>query len=188
MNLGKSTMLKGKLPLGVKGHPVAYLLFVVISISACILLSACWTDFGSAVSSTKSEAQKEAEKFWSTQITKCGESYYRKEVLPKKDNYVLLYEMKDPTILAETHKLTEADRLNGLEWDGTTTFSPKASRVWAQDPGSWYEWKKGMGNVPELTYPMKKVKGQWSVDTKRMWAREETSKYVPVDCSQIPKD
>src|SRR5438874_2383965 len=102
-------MLKGKLTPYVKRHPVTNLLFVVISISACILLSACWTDFGSSVSSTKSEAQKEAERFWSTQITKCGESYYRKEVLPKKDDYVLLYEMKDPTVLAEPHKLTQAD-------------------------------------------------------------------------------
>src|SRR5437588_12855673 len=80
-----------------------------------VLLSACFTDFGPTIPLGKSEAQKEAEKFWSTQITKCGESYYRKEVLPKKDDYVLIYEMKDPTILVEPHKLSEADRLNGVE-------------------------------------------------------------------------
>lgn len=143
---------------------------------------------GTINSSTGAEAQREADKFWAMQVTKCGESYYRKELLPKKGDYVLLYEMKDPTVLVQSHKLSEADRLNGVEWDGTTTFSPKASRVWGQEQGSWFEWKKGMGNVPELTYLMKKVKGQWSVDTKRTWSREETSKYVPVDCSQIPKD
>lgn len=137
--------------------------------------------------SGNSEAKRQAEKFWASQVTKCGDSYYRKEVLPKKGDYVLLYEMKEPTVLAEPSKLSDADRLNGIEWDGRTIFSPKSSRVWGQDPGTWYEWKKGMGNVPELSYPMKKAGGQWSVDTKRHWTREETSKYVPVDCSQIPR-
>jgi hypothetical protein len=33
---------------------------------------------------------------------------------------------------------------------------------------------------------MKKMKGAWSIDTERYWAREETSRYEPVDCSQIP--
>lgn len=153
---------------------------------ACALNLACRTDFGSAASSGKSEAQQEAEKFWSTQVTKCGDSYFRKEVLPKKNGYVLLYEMKDPTVLAEANQVTEADSLNGIEWKGSTTFSPKASRVWGQESGSWFPWKKGAGNVPELTYGMKKVKGVWSIDTERHWSREETSKYVPVDCSQLP--
>jgi hypothetical protein len=162
--------------------------FIVAVFLVTLFLSACSTGVMSTAGSSNNEAKREAEKFWATQITKCGESYYRKEVLPKKGDYVLIYEMKDPTVLVEPHKLSEADRLNGVEWDGTTTFSPKASRVWGQDSGTWFEWKKGMGDVPELTYPMKKVKGQWSVDTKRTWSREETSKYVPVDCSQIPKD
>lgn len=160
----------------------------VAVILAAQLLLACSTGVWSTGPSSSSEPQREAEKFWATQVTKCGESYYRKEVLPKKGDYVLLYEMKEPTILAESRKLSDADRLNGIEWEGRTVFSPKSSRVWAQDPGTWYEWKKGMGNVPELSYPMKKVKGQWGVDTKRTWSREETSKYVAVDCSQIPQD
>jgi hypothetical protein len=159
--------------------PLSTLALVTLLISGCSSIETAFVANGS------SEAKKEAEKFWATQITKCGDSYYRKEVLPKKDDYVILYEMKDPTVLVEPHKLSEADHLNGVEWDGTTTFSPKASRVWGQDRGSWFEWKKGMGDVPELIYPIKKVNGQWSVDTKRTWSREETSKYVPIDCSRI---
>jgi hypothetical protein len=166
---------------------VAKASLVTILLFACMPLSACGGDFGSSASSAETEAQKEAEKFWATQVTKCEESYYRKEVLPKKGDYVLLYEMKEPTVLAEPRKLSDADRLNGVEWEGRTVFSPKSSRVWGQDLGTWYEWKKGMGNVPELSYPMKKAGGKWTVDTKRHWSREETSKYVPVDCSQIPR-
>lgn len=161
-------------------------LLVVIAPLACALVLACRTDFGSDASSGKSEAQREAEKFWATQVTKCGDSHFRKEVLLKKDDYALLYEMKGPTVLVDANKVTEADRLNGIEWKGSTTFSPKASRVWGQESGSWFPWKKGAGNVPELTYGMRKVKSVWSIDTERHWSREETSKYVPVDCSQLP--
>lgn len=170
-----------------KSRFIAKGFLAMILLCAYALHTACGGEFGSAASLAKTEAQKEAEKFWATQVTKCGESYYRKEVLPKKGDYVLLYEMKEPAVLAEPRKLSDADNLNGIEWEGRTVFSPKSSRVWAQDPGTWYEWKKGMGNVPELSYPMKKMNGQWSVDTKRHWTREETSKYVPVDCSQIPR-
>lgn len=57
---------------------------------ACVVLTACGCDFGSAVSMATSEAQKEAEKFCATQVTKCGESDYRKKVLTKKGDYVML--------------------------------------------------------------------------------------------------
>lgn len=152
---------------------------------ACLSL-ACTSLPGVSGSSADAEARREAEKFWATQITKCGDSYFRKEVL-KKDNYVLYYQMKDTEILVTPNKVTEADRLNGIEWKGSTTFRPKATRVWGTEKGAWYEWKRGPGGVPELTYGLKKVNGRWEVNTERHRAREETSRYEPVDCSKIPQ-
>src|SRR3712207_3820877 len=63
------------------------------------------------------EAQREAEKFWATQVTKCGDSYYRKEIRPKKDNYILYFKMKDPEIVVRPNKVSKADRLNSIEWN-----------------------------------------------------------------------
>lgn len=152
---------------------------------AC-LSSACASLPSTGGTSADAEARREAEKFWATQITKCGDSYYRKEVL-KKDDYVLYYQMKNPVVVVTPVKVTEADRLNGIEWKGSTTLRPEASRTWGTEKGAWYEWKTGPGGVPELTNGMRKVNGVWTVNTERHWAREQTSRYVPVDCSKIPQ-
>ncbi|MCA1617781.1 MAG: hypothetical protein LC795_00395 [Acidobacteria bacterium] len=151
------------------------------------LTLACSSLPGAGGSSVDAEARREAEKFWATQITKCGDSYYRKEVLIKKDGYVIYYQMKDPKVEVLPQPVSEADRLNGVEWKGSTAFIPTASRIWSTEKKAWSEWGKGAWGVPELNYGMKKAKGAWSVNTKRDWTREETSKYEPVDCSQIPQ-
>jgi hypothetical protein len=148
---------------------------------ACLSLTGAGGSFGDA------DARQQAEKFWAAQITKCGDSYYRKEVLIKKDNYVIYYQMKDPKVEVLPQPVSEADRLNGIEWKGTTAFVPGASRIWNTEKKGWSDWGKGVWGVPDLNYGMGKVKGEWSVNTKRDWTREETSRYELVDCSQIPQ-
>jgi hypothetical protein len=148
---------------------------------------ACSSLTGAGGSSLDSEARREAEKFWAAQVTKCGDSYYRKEALIKKDGYVIYYQMKDPKVEVLPQPVSEADRLNGIEWKGSTAFVPGASRTWNTERKSWSDWGKGAWGVPELNYGMGKAKGEWSVNTKRDWTREETSRYEPVDCSQLPQ-
>lgn len=148
---------------------------------------ACSSLTGAGGSSPDAEARREAEKFWATQITKCGDSYYRKELLIKKDDYVIYYQMKDPKVEVLAQPVSEADRLNGIEWKGSTAFIPAASRIWNTERKGWSDWGKGAWGVPDLNYGMNKTKGAWNVNTKRDWTREETSKYEPVDCSQIPQ-
>jgi hypothetical protein len=148
---------------------------------------ACSSLTGAGGSSLNAEARREAEKFWAAQITKCGDSYYRKEVLIKKDGYVIYYQMKGPKVEVLPQPMSEADRLNGIEWKGSTAFVPAASRIWNTDKKGWSDWGKGAWGVPDLNYGMNKVKGAWNVNTKRDWTREETSRYEPVDCSQIPQ-
>lgn len=142
---------------------------------------------GTTGSSVDAEARREAGKFWATQITKCGDSYYRREVLIKKGDYVIYYQMKDPKVEVLPQPVSEADRLNGIEWKGSTAFIPVASRIWNTEKKGWSDWGKGAWGVPELNYGMNKAKGAWTVNTKRDWTREETSRYEPVDCSQIPQ-
>lgn len=129
-------------------------------------------------SPTDAEAQREAEKFWPTQVTKCGDSYYRKEILPKKDNYVIYFQMRDPEIVITPNKVSEADRFNGVEWKGETSFRPKASHVWGTEKAAWYEWKPGMGNVPDLSYGMRKVSGQWKVNTEKSYISEGVTRQL----------
>ncbi|HEV2859473.1 MAG TPA: hypothetical protein VGX48_00545 [Pyrinomonadaceae bacterium] len=160
--------------------------FICLAVLTYLTL-ACYSLTGAGGSSVDAEARREAEKFWATQITKCGDSYYRKEVLIKKDGYVIYYQMKDPKVEVLSQPVSEADRLNGIGWKGSTAFIPKASRIWGTDKKGWYDWEKGARGVPDLNYGMGKMKGVWNVNTKRHWTREETSRYEPVDCSQIPQ-
>lgn len=166
------------------GRGGAISLLVVL---VCSLTLTCSIKRGTpAGSSIDAEAREEAEEFWNSQITKCDDSYYRKQVLVKKDNYEVYYQMKEPSVKVLPIKLTEADQLNGIEWRGTIAFQPKASRVWSSERKMWTEWLKGSMEVPELSYSMQKANGRWSVNTKRDWTLEQTSKYVPIDCSKIP--
>jgi hypothetical protein len=151
------------------------------------LSAACSTKLGPAGSRLDAEAKEEAEKFWATQTTRCGDSYYRKQILPEKDNYVLYFQMRDAEVVVTPNKVSEADRLNGIEWKGETSFRPKASRVWGTEKGAWYEWKPGMGNVPDLSYGMRKVNGRWAVNTEKSYVTRGIIRYEPVKCSEVPQ-
>lgn len=161
---------------------------LLCAVTLAYLSLACSSLTGAGGSSLDAEARREAEKFWATQVTKCGDSYYRKEALIKKDDYVIYYQMKNPKMEVLSQPVSEADRLNEIEWKGTTAFVPKASRAWSTEKKAWDEWLKGGMAVPELSYGMEKAKGAWSIDTKRDWTLEETSRYEPVDCSKYLSD
>lgn len=151
----------------------------------CLFVSACTAARGPSASPLNAEAQQQAEAFWNSQLTKCGDSFYRK--LQLKDGGIQYYEYKEPSVRLAPQQVTEADRLNGIEWQGLIFLQTKASRVWGTALGHWEQWADGTGRTGDNSYPMKKVNGRWSVDTNRGGVFEETSKYVPVDCSKIPQ-
>lgn len=151
----------------------------------CLCLSACSTGGGPAASYLSAEAQQQAEAFWQAQLTRCGDSFYRK--LELKDGGVEFYEFKEPKVRLAPWRVTDADRLNGIEWHGLIFLEPKVSRVWGTSLGRWEQWANGQGGTSDNSYPMKKTKGQWSINTNRGEIFEETSKYAPVDCAKIPQ-
>lgn len=160
-----------------------------ILIYLCLLfLAACSFRPGTNglfTSDINEEARKEAEKFWATQITKCGDSYYRRREI--KDNGSEYFELKEPIVKVAPSQITEADRLNGLEWRGTTSLQLKVSREWDPTSHRWTPWANGGLEAGDLSYPMKKVSGEWSINTKRGGIFDEVLRYAPVDCSKIPQ-
>lgn len=131
------------------------------------------------------EARAQAEKFWFSQITKCGDSYYRELDLYKGGKEV--YEIKEPRVRLVPWKVTDADRLNGVEWQGKAALDATAVREWGTILGHWESWSNGVWRMSDYQYTMKKVRGEWSVDTNRGALFEEVSHYVPVDCSKLPQ-
>lgn len=161
------------------------LYLVWTGIFSLLTFSACSSTHVLTRSSVNDEAREEAEKFWFSQITKCGDSYYREIQYKSKD--VVFYEYKEPSVHVASATVTEADRMNGIEWQGRISLEAKLSRIWGSDLGHWQQWSNGLGDTRDNSYHMKKVKGQWSINTDRGKIFEEVSQYVPVDCSKIPQ-
>jgi hypothetical protein len=129
------------------------------------------------------EAKAEADKFWATQITKCGDDYYRKlEFFKGGESW---YELKEPSVRVSPNVLTEAHRLNGLEWHGNIYLETKTSRYWDLGANKWGEWENGVNRGDGFYYRMEKSKGQWHIDLSR-YPYDMVSRYVPVDCSKLP--
>ena len=158
------------------------LITVLLMVIGCLL--ACSANkIGLAPRSIDDEAKAEADRFWPTQITKCGDDYYRKLEFFKGGGS--WYELKDPSVRVSANVLTEAHRLNGLEWHGNIYLETKASRTWALGANKWGEWENGVNRGDGFYYRMEKSKGQWHIDLSR-WPYDTVSRYVPVDCSKLP--
>lgn len=124
------------------------------------------------------EAEAEAKAFWARAFSQCGDSHFGKVSS-------IIFEFKDPVILTY-HKMddrifTEADKLNGIEWEGATSFSSKAYRYYRD--GKWSIW---VDYTPinfhhKLYLPTRKVKGNWE------FGKPNDEKFVAVPCDQIPK-
>jgi hypothetical protein len=154
----------------------------LLAFAVAVSLSACGPRIGAPPSSPSpgnAEAQQAAEQFWYSALTKCGDSYYAKDNREITGFELLTYQFNDPSVELWSRKLTEADRLNGLEWDGSATLRAKTSR---SHVGNWGEWRNGSiftGN----TVVMKKVRGRW-LPYGRENSRHPLKK---IDCSDVPK-
>jgi hypothetical protein len=153
-------------------------------LSLLLTLSSCAGKPGATGSSADAEASAQAEKFWFSQITQCGDSYYRVRELTSGGKE--FFEIKEPKVRLSPRKLTDADRLNGVEWDGKAVLEAKVVRVWGPKVGPWEPWSNGVWRMDNYQYPMKKVNGQWTVDTRLGGVFDEVARYVPADCSEIP--
>lgn len=160
--------------------------------SALLLLAGLMIS-ASCGSSLKSEARREAEKYWLSKLTKCGDSYYRRErygertPTPGRDVY---YELKEPKAEVSEDGVTDADKLNGLEWAGTTYLSAHVSRsIGEKEPlDRWSEWSEGPGLEGDVTARMRKEKGRWVVEDYFEVRHAQTGiEFAAVDCSKVPK-
>lgn len=107
-------------------------------------------------------------------------------------------EMKDVTVKITSLEITEADKLNGVEWSGYAEFHAKAGRFHfpaeikgnSGDSGSqssqrWDEWKMGdfLNMLP--TFYLHKTNGQWGSSPYQNGDLLQFIQTTP--CDQIPK-
>lgn len=137
--------------------------------------------------------QKAAEELLAQRITKCGNSHYTKDLDP--GGYPLgLYEFKGLSIQITASPLTEADKLNGIEWKGTVILVAKASRAF-KVPGmleggkvgatkqEWLAWENGAKiDHQNISGSLVKRNGRWHL---QLQIGVMGVNLKPIKCSEI---
>jgi len=126
-------------------------------------------------SGVDAEAQQEAEKYWGSLLTKCGGTIYGKDNREAVDQ---IYEFRDVSIRIKSRALSDADRMNGIEWSGDAYFDSKTSRVLTG--AKWGPWRNG--SIWLNSQKMEKVNGQWKFGV----TTDARPPLRTLDCSQLP--
>jgi hypothetical protein len=110
---------------------------------------------GATRSAIDAEAQQQAEQYWGGLLTKCAGTIYGKDNRRAVDQ---IYEFRDISIRIKLRVLSDADRMNGIEWSGDGYLDSKTSRVLIG--GKWGPWRDG--SILLNSQKMEKKNGQWS--------------------------
>src|SRR6185369_6487465 len=170
---------------------VANPILVTLLLSATLWITACKDHY--IAGPIDEEAKKEAEIYWASSFSKCGDSFYgvyskTGRTIEFKSN--MKYQLKDEKVVEcglcvlTTHRMdgrsfTQADKLNGLEWVGKTSVDFSVYRLY-RDDGTWGEWSDTTWIFIDSTYiDLRKIQGKWQ------FGSEETGRFRAVPCSQV---
>jgi|GEM_PF-3271369 len=103
------------------------------------------------------DAQTFANGYWDRITLKCDGAVYFSYEWTKTG---WIWELKGATVWVRASQLTEAQRLNGFEWLGTTGVSASAQRL-LQSNGKRSEWLDG---GPQYGANLSKKNGNWHAD------------------------
>lgn len=134
------------------------------------------------------EAKAQSEKFWGSMLDKCGDSYYGVVTFAGQDvaSTRWIYQLKNPEIVTyydPKRLLSEAEKLNGVEFIGKTFVMCKANRSYKD--GKWSEWADGTPGVfhQALYTDMRKIKGKWEFYINK----DSEYRFTKTGCGFIPK-
>lgn len=123
------------------------------------------------------QAERQAQLFWNARVTKCGQDYYTKD-----RGYI--HQFRNLAITVNSRFVSGADRLNGIQWRGSTKITVGQSRTYTQGHG-WGRWSDGftyeVGGV-EVDAQMQRTRGQWSVVPT---AGSQSARFKAIACSDV---
>jgi len=129
------------------------------------------------------EAQAAAKRYWDSVLTTCGQSVYNvgvpnrgerfPEALDPERNWyedgrlkeAWLTELRGVVFSTVPTALTQADRMNGVQWKGKTSLRASVAHYRQRDDGVWGEWGEweSLENFgPVATVEIVKKNGRWS--------------------------
>src|ERR1035437_1554829 len=106
----------------------------VLGLVALLVSSGC-LGLASQNGGDGSEGERFAKRYWNERMTNCGGSYVL--YVPKEE---LVGECRNPSIIAQSIDLTEADHLNGWGWKGWTGVKCSSLRVKYGIKGTFMDW------------------------------------------------
>ena len=155
-------------------------LFTVITLASILFCASC-SSSSALLSNADAEAGEQAQKFVEAQLARCGDSYYG---IRKVANDNSLYQFKNPKTSVKSEVLSQADKLNGVEWKGGSDFSAETWRSYGK-PGGWGSWRQGFMSLGVgLSVRMIKRNGQWKFGAS---GDLKPDSYEKVDCSKLPQ-
>lgn len=175
----------------------------------CVVLLFTLSCGGSAISK---EARKKAQEWWDASVVKCGDDLYTKvardginmgRAFENKDQPLIQF--KPVTVQIIEDPITDADKLNGIEWKGYAAIPLKLTfRYYDEREKKWSSWREGsVIYAPnqlrdafntlagkKVDYPLsielRKEKGQWNYESNN--GESKINPLAKPDCADIPKD
>jgi len=138
--------------------------------------------FPSCQSSQTREVLNRAWRYYDARHVSCGDSRYDMYWAPFADSPCLRgYEIRGFEIRVEPHTLSDADRLNGVEWEGDIIISCSARRYYMCD--HWLTaWENCTWQAEEWIH-VRKVNGVWSED----WINDPERSRTDLTCDDVPR-
>jgi hypothetical protein len=102
-------------------------------------------------------------------------------------------EIKVLSGLTVTHRLSNADQLNGYQWKGAIRIHCGAMRYYNRFYG-WSRWQDGCeGIMPETNVPLLKRNDQWfffSAESSWVFPATPVESYSPekIECAKLPPE
>lgn len=124
-----------------------------------------------------SEVQSVVDQQMEKKVSHCGDSYYTRASLPEGEWW---FEFRDLSWKVESVELTEADRLNGMEFKGKVSPQYSAIRMSARNGSKecWYPWEEWNNLYDSYNRPeIKKANGKWDLG-------DFSDTYAAPDCSE----
>jgi hypothetical protein len=180
--------------------------------SVCLLIALSSLSCGQSIISKpqltfENEAKAKYRMIFERQFIQCGTSYYSEVTYesytkdgfngPPPNKGVDIIELKGVSFSAKSLFLSEADRLNGIQWLGRVVVSYTAGRRYKSDKG-WEKWENfdfRPTGYSRINHPVDVQKNTSGLELKRdtfdfeynsdsAFAKET---YKKIDCSSIPK-
>ncbi len=179
---------------------------ILVSVLAPLLsISSCGRDASKSEGEDPSihERSEIMEVYWDPQVRQCGDSYFG-YASPLVQGFGVSYpsgsiaQFRGVGFLEYVEPLSEADRLNKIEWAADVVMKYTAMRVWTRSKG-WDGWEDPPvpGITEYNTYVKKKLvkqDGEWYVAPSWYGDRDEelttwlSRRYPkPIECTDVPE-